>query len=41
MHIGRLSLYWEPRDLWVGVFVGEHAVYICPLPTLVIRWRTR
>ena len=33
--------FWEPRDLWIGVFVkepamGRHRVYICPLPTLVI-----
>ncbi len=35
--IGRFQLYVEPRDLWVGVFVGPDAVYICPLPCLVLR----
>lgn len=33
----RIYLYW--RDLWVGVYVAEDAVYVCPLPTLVIRWQ--
>ena len=42
----RLSLLFEPRDLWVGCFWdrrddGLH-VYLCPFPTLVLRcvWRT-
>jgi hypothetical protein len=34
----RLRIYIEPRDLWVGAYVAPHAVYVCPLPTLVIRW---
>lgn len=35
----RISVYWEPRDLWVGIYVARDAIYICLLPTLVIRWR--
>jgi len=35
---GRLQVYVQPRDIWVGVYVAEHAVYICPLPCLVLRW---
>lgn len=35
----RLSLYLEPRDAWVGVYVGPDAIYVCPLPFVVIRWR--
>lgn len=38
LHLGRLSIYLEPRDVWVGVFVGPDAVYVCPLPLLVFRW---
>lgn len=36
-----IEFKWEPRDLWVGVYVGEEAVYICLLPTVVIKisWR--
>lgn len=32
----RLSVHWEPVDLWVGVFIGGSAVYVCLLPTLVV-----
>lgn len=39
----RVEIYLEPRDVWVGVFVApvksgqRGAIYICPLPCLVIR----
>lgn len=36
---GRVTVYIEPRDIWVGVYVSEDSVYVCPLPLLVIRWR--
>lgn len=35
---GRLCLYVEPRDFWVGVYVSEDKVYVLLLPMLVIRW---
>lgn len=38
LHFGRLSVYLEPRDLWVGAYVASTAVYVCPLPILVLRW---
>lgn len=38
---GRLQLYIEPRDLWVGLFVAPAAAYLLLLPCLVIRWSTR
>lgn len=41
LRIGRLATYIEWRDLWVGVFVAADAVYVCPLPTLVLRWTRR
>jgi hypothetical protein len=37
----RLKVYFEPRDVWVGVYVGLLYVYVCPLPFLVIRWKRR
>jgi hypothetical protein len=37
----RLSVYLEPRDLWIGAYVAPHAVYVCPLPCLVFRWIRR
>lgn len=34
---GRVELYVEPRDLWIGAFIGADALYLCPLPVFVIR----
>jgi hypothetical protein len=46
--IGRLWMRWpyfEPRDVWVGVYVKERfweggarfqRLYICPVPTIVL-----
>jgi hypothetical protein len=40
-----VRVYFDPHDLWIGVFwrrryIAEPwAVYICPIPTLVIRLR--
>jgi hypothetical protein len=34
----RLRIYLEPRDCWVGVYVAPRAVYVCPLPFVVVRW---
>lgn len=40
---GRVEIYLEPRDLWIGVFIGRGgrhhggALYLCPLPMLVVR----
>jgi hypothetical protein len=47
-----LALLWEPRDLWVGVYVhggywegGQYRrrLYVCLLPALPVRldWRVR
>ena len=35
----RVYVYFEPHDLWVGVYVADDAVYVCLLPTVVIRLR--
>lgn len=39
LRIGRLSLYVEPRDVWVGLYAAPDAFYVCPLPTVVLRWQ--
>lgn len=31
-------IYFQPRDLWIGVYVAPDAVYVCLLPCLVFRW---
>lgn len=41
VRIGRLQVYLEPRDVWVGVYVAVDAVYVCLLPCLVLRWGRR
>lgn len=42
LRIGRsLSVYIEPRDIWIGVYVAPDRIYICPLPLLVIRLSRR
>lgn len=41
LHLGRLAIYLEPRDIWIGVYVAPTAVYVCPLPLLVLRWDRR
>ncbi len=41
LRIGRLQLYVEPRDLWIGVFVAPTAIYVCPLPAVVLKWPRR
>ena len=38
---GRLSLLFEPRDLWVGVYVSPRAVFVCVVPRLVLKWERR
>ena len=38
LRLGRVQLYIEPRDAWVGVYVDPKAVYVCPLPFVVVRW---
>lgn len=38
IRIGRMSVYVEPRDIWVGVYIAPNAVYVCPVPLLVIKW---
>ena len=36
--VGRLAIYIEPRDAWVGLFVSPSAVYLLLVPFLVFRW---
>lgn len=34
------QLYLEPRDWWVGAYIAPDAVYVCPLPCVVLKfWR--
>lgn len=37
----RVSLYFEPRLIWVGVTIGVEAYHICLIPTIVIKVRRK
>jgi hypothetical protein len=41
LRLGRLQIYIEPRDAWVGVYVARDAVYVLLVPFLVLRWARR
>jgi hypothetical protein len=36
-----LKIYFDFRDWWIGYYKGDHAHYICLIPTVVIRWRRK
>lgn len=40
---GRVSLWFEPRDIWLGYFHGKDAGYIVVIPMLPLRiaWKTQ
>lgn len=35
---GRLSLVFEPRDIWLGLYIGPDAIYLTLIPCLPLRW---
>lgn len=42
LHLGeRVTVYLDLRDWWIGVYRGEHSVFVCPLPTVVIRFQRK
>ena len=36
-----MKIYFDFNDWWVGYYRGGTHHYVCPLPTLVIRWSRR
>lgn len=36
-----MKVYFEWRDLWVGAYISETHIYVCPLPTWVFRFTRR
>lgn len=34
---GRVEISFEPRDLWIGVYISETGIFIYPLPMIAIR----
>ena len=39
MNDGRIRVYIDFNDWWVGVYRAPHYWYVCPLPCIVIRAR--
>jgi hypothetical protein len=33
-----MKVYVDVNDWWIGYYRGKTHHYVCPLPTLVIRW---
>ena len=33
-----VSIYIDRNDWWIGYYRGSMYHFICPLPTVVIRW---
>lgn len=36
-----VTVYRDPDDWWIGYYRGLRHHYVCPLPTLMIRWPRR
>jgi hypothetical protein len=34
----QFRIYFDFNDWWVGYYRGSNYHFICPIPTLVIRW---
>jgi hypothetical protein len=41
MSAGGLAVYFDFNDWWIGYYRGPNHHYVCPVPTVVIRWRRR
>jgi hypothetical protein len=33
-----MKIYIDLNDWWIGYYRGANHHYVCPIPTLVIRW---
>lgn len=36
-----MTIYIDTRDWWIGYYRSGVYHYVCPLPTVVIRWPRR
>lgn len=41
LRAGPAVVYRDGNDWWVGYYRGSADHFVCPLPTLVIRWRRK
>lgn len=38
VRLGRLSAFFDPHDIWWGLFWNEQYFYWCPIPLVPLRW---
>jgi hypothetical protein len=38
LHVGKVQIYFDFKDWWIGYYRGEFSSFVCPIPTLVFRW---
>lgn len=36
-----IDVYRDRNDWWIGYYRGSHYHFVCPIPTLVIKWVRR
>jgi hypothetical protein len=36
-----IKIYFDFKDWWIGYYRGSNYHFICPLPTIVIRWERK
>lgn len=40
-HGGEMKIYIDTDDWWIDYYRGSNYHFVCPLPTVVIRWSRR
>lgn len=36
-----MKVYFDFNDWWIGYYRGPNHHYVCPIPTVVLRWKRR
>jgi hypothetical protein len=36
-----MRVYIDTNDWWIGYYRGDRHHYVCPLPTVVLRWKRK
>lgn len=34
-----MKVYFDFNDWWIGYYRGSQYHFVCPLPTVVVRWK--
>jgi hypothetical protein len=41
VNVSVVSVYIDTADWWIGYYKGSNYHFVCPLPTVVVRWPRR